>query len=237
MRSWITGLLATAAVFTAPAIADASSLQITPVNIEVPAPGAASKVTLANAGSEQLSAQIRVFKWVQKNGKDVLEETREVVASPPAMKLGPGKKSVIRVVRVSKSPAAKEESYRLIVDEIPAPPKPGQAGVGFAIRYSVPVFFSKPGEDVDLKWKATVSNGQLTLKAENAGGRRVRLAALKAVGSNGKSVSFGSGLSGYVLGQSLKTWTAKAKSIAPGGTIKILAEGDNGPIEATAKVQ
>ena len=69
MRSWITGLLATAAVFTAPAIADASSLQITPVNIEVPAPGAASKVTLANAGSEQLSAQIRVFKWVQKNGK------------------------------------------------------------------------------------------------------------------------------------------------------------------------
>ena len=237
MRSWITGLLATAAVFTAPAIADASSLQITPVNIEVPAPGAASKVTLANAGSEQLSAQIRVFKWVQKNGKDVLEETREVVASPPAMKLGPGKKSVIRVVRVSKTPAAKEESYRLIVDEIPAPPKPGQAGVGFAIRYSVPVFFSKPGEDVDLKWKATVTNGQLTLKAENAGGRRIRLAALKAVGSNGKSVSFGSGLSGYVLGQSLKTWTAKAKSIAPGGTIKILAQGDNGPIEATAKVQ
>ena len=237
MRSWITGLLATAAVFTAPAVADASSLQITPVNIEVPAPGAASKVTLANAGSEQLSAQIRVFKWVQKNGKDVLEETREVVASPPAMKLGPGKKSVIRVVRVSKTPAAKEESYRLIVDEIPAPPKPGQAGVGFAIRYSVPVFFSKPGEDVDLKWKATVTNGQLTLKAENAGGRRIRLAALKAVGSNGKSVSFGSGLSGYVLGQSLKTWTAKAKSIAPGGTIKIVAQGDNGPIEATAKVQ
>lgn len=237
MRSWITGLLATAAVFTAPAIADASSLQITPVNIEVPAPGAASKVTLANAGAEQLSAQIRVFKWVQKNGKDILEETRDVVASPPAMKLGPGKKTVIRVVRVSKTPAAKEESYRLIVDEIPAPPKPGQAGVGFAIRYSVPVFFSKPGEDVDLKWKATVSNGQLTLKAENAGGRRIRLASLKAVGSNGKSVSFGSGLSGYVLGQSLKTWTAKAKSIAPGGTIKIVAQGDNGPIEATAKVQ
>ena len=116
-------------------------------------------------------------------------------------------------------------------------PKPGQAGVGFAIRYSVPVFFSKPGEDVDLKWKATVTNGQLTLKAENAGGRRIRLAALKAVGSNGTSVSFGSGLSGYVLGQSLKTWTAKAKSIAPGGTIKIVAQGDNGPIEATAKVQ
>jgi fimbrial chaperone protein len=194
-------------------------------------------VTLTNAGSEHLNAQIRIFRWTQKNGKDVLEETRDVVASPPAIKLGAGKKTVIRVVRVNKTPAATEESYRLIVDEIPKPPKPGHAGVGFSIRYSVPVFFSKPGEDIDLAWKATVSGGKLVLTAANAGGRHVRLAGLKVVGKNGKAVSFGEGLNGYVLGQSSRVWTAKAKSIAPGGTITILAQGDNGPIEATAKVQ
>jgi fimbrial chaperone protein len=237
MRSWISALLVASALVAVPASAEASSLQITPVNIEVPAPGAASKVTIGNGGSEQLNAQIRVFKWVQKNGKDELVETREVVASPPAVKLGPGKKSVIRVVRMSKSPAKTEESYRLIVDEIPAPPKPGQAGVGFAIRYSVPVFFSKPGEDIDLSWNASVDNGKLVLKAANAGGRHIRLAALKVIGKDGKSVNFGNGLAGYVLGQSSKSWIAKSKSIAPGNTIKIVAQGDNGPIEATAKVQ
>jgi fimbrial chaperone protein len=237
MRSWIAGLLLAAAATFLPAQGMASSLQITPVNIEVPAPGAASKVTLANSGDEQLNAQIRVFKWVQKNGKDELVETRDVVASPPAVKLGPGKKTVIRVVRVSKTPAATEESYRLIVDEVPTKPKPGAAGVGFAIRYSVPVFFSKPGEDSDLNWSASMQNGQLVLKAQNAGGRRVRLAALKVTGGSGKAVSFGNGLSGYVLGQSSRVWVAKSKSIAPGNTVKIVAQGDNGPIEATAKVQ
>ncbi len=237
MRSWIAALFlaSTAATFSAEAMA--SSLQITPINIEVPAPGAASKVTLANAGDEVLNAQIRIFRWVQQNGQDQLVETRDVIASPPAIKLGAGKKSVIRVVRVNKTPAATEESYRLIVDEVPKPPKPGMAGVGFAIRYSVPVFFSKPGEDIDLGWSAGVSNGKVVVKAANSGGRHVRLSGLKVVADNGKAVSFGSGLSGYVLGQSSRMWIAKSKAIAPGSTIKIVAQGDNGPIEATAKVQ
>lgn len=237
MRSWISALLfaTAAAALTAPALA--SSLQITPVNIEVPAPGAASKVTLTNGGAEALNAQVRIFKWVQKNGRDELVETRDVVASPPALKLGPGKKSVIRVVRVSKAPADAEESYRLMVDEVPSKPKSGQTAVGFAIRYSLPVFFSKPGEEADLGWSASVSKGQLVLKAANAGGRHVRLAGLKVMGANGKAVSFGNGLSGYVLGQSSRVWTAKSKAIAPGATIKIVAQGDKGPIEATATVQ
>ncbi len=237
MRSWIAALLlaSTAAVFSGEALA--SSLQISPVNIEVPAPGAASKVTITNSGDESVNAQVRLFKWVQKNGKDELVETRDVIASPPAIKMGAGKKSVIRVVRVSKTPATTEESYRLIVDEVPKPPKPGQAGVGFAIRYSIPVFFSKPGEDTDLNWKASVSNGKIVVTAANTGGRRVRLANLKVVGGSGKDVSFGSGLSGYVLGQSSRMWIAKSKSIKPGSSIKIVAQSDNGSIEATAQVQ
>jgi fimbrial chaperone protein len=238
MRSWISGLLAAAAIFATSVVASASSLQVTPVNIEVPAPGAASTVTLSNFGVEAVNAQIRIFKWVQTNGKDELIPTRDVVASPPAVKMAAGKKSVIRIVRLSKTPAAAEETYRLIIDEVPKPPKPGAAGVGFAVRYSVPVFFSKSGEDIDLSWKASIAGGQLVLTAANAGGRRVRLASLR-VTSAGKTINIGQGLAGYVLGQSSKIWTVKsgAKSIAPGGTITILAQGDNGPIEATAKVQ
>ena len=93
MRSWIAALLTASALTLVPASADAASLQIMPVNIDVPAPGAASKVTITNAGGEGANIQIRVFKWVQTNGKDELVETRDVVASPPAVKLGAGKKA------------------------------------------------------------------------------------------------------------------------------------------------
>ena len=238
MRSWILGLLsATVLSVAVPAAALASSLQVAPVNIEVPAPGAASTITLKNSGNGSVNAQIRVFKWTQVDGKDQLVPTKEVVASPPAVKLGPGKSSVVRIVRRSKSPTATEESFRLVVDEVPKAPTATQAGVGFAMRYSVPVFFSAAGQETDLNWTAKIAGGQLRIVAENDGGRRVRLADLKVV-KGGKSVNVGQGLAGYVLGESSHVWLVKggAKFAAPGTTIKIIAKSDNGPIEATAKV-
>jgi fimbrial chaperone protein len=236
MRSWISATLLASALMLAPGVCMASSLQVSPVNIEVAAPGAASKLTVENSGDKILNAQIRVFKWVQKDGQDQLVETRDVVASPPALRLGPKKKSVVRVVRLNKSPAAAEESYRLIVDEIPRAPKPGMAGIGFAIRYSVPVFFSKSGEETNLAWTARISKGHFIVQAANNGTRRARLADLKIISGN-KALKFGSGLSGYVLGKSSRVWVANTKSIAPGSVIKIVAQGEHGPVEATATVQ
>ena len=237
MRSWIPGLFQATSIVAAPAIALASSLQVMPVNIEVPAPGAASAVTLENPGTDLVNAQIRIFKWSQAGGKDDLQPTTDVAVSPPAIKLEPGKKSVVRIVRLSKTPVQAEETYRLVVDELPKPVKAQEAGVGFTVRYSIPVFFSKPGLDATLSWKASYVGGQLVLQADNTGGRRVRVASLK-ISSAGKTIKVGEGLAGYVLGQSARKWLVRgaAKAIAPGSTITITAQGDNGPIQATAKV-
>ncbi len=219
-----------------PAALAASSLQISPVNLEVPAPGAASKITLENPGGEALNAQIRIYKWVQINGQDELVPTRDVVASPPALKLAPGKKGVVRVVRVNKSPATSEETYRLVVDEVPKPIKPGQSGVSFALRYSIPVFFSQAGLESDVAWSASFSGGKLILQAQNAGQRRVKVSALKVVNSSGKIIIVAEGLAGYVLGQSSKTWAVGGKAKSISGTIKIIAKSDIGPIEVTTNV-
>jgi fimbrial chaperone protein len=237
MRSWIIGLLSATAVITAPLAAQAASLQLSPVNVEVPAPGATSTITLTNTGSEDINAQIRVFKWVQVNGQDQLVPTKDVVASPPAMKIGPGKNSVVRIVRTNKTPVVSEETYRLKVDEVPKPPHAGQAAVGFAVSYSVPVFFSNHKQGAALSWKASIVKGQIRLEADNNGDRRARIVDLK-IAKAGKSVTVAPGLAGYVLRQSAKVWTVKggAKFAAVGDTIKIIATGDTGPIETTANV-
>jgi fimbrial chaperone protein len=236
MRSWISGLLTATSLVAAPVVASASTLQVTPVTIEVPAPGAVSSVTLANPGTDLVNAQVRVFRWLQVDGKEELVETHDVVASPPAVRLQPGKKSVIRVVRVNKAPTTAEETYRLIVDEVPKPPKAGEAGVGFSVRYSIPVFFTTPGATANLSWEAVISGGVLVLKASNSGGHHVRLAALSIANDKSKTIHVSDGLAGYVLGQSSHLWIVKAKSMRVGSTIRITAQGDDGPIEATARV-
>ena len=75
------------------AMLQAASLQVAPVLVEVPAPGATSTLKLHNEGTKPLDAQIRIFRWTQVNGVDTLTPTDDVAASPPAARrarnLGP----------------------------------------------------------------------------------------------------------------------------------------------------
>src|SRR6266481_5415488 len=96
-----------------------ASLQVVPVSIEVPAPGATATLKLRNEGPAPINAQIRVFRWSQANGEEKLEPTDDVVASPPMASLAPKADYVVRLVRVTKRPLSEGESYRLLVDELP----------------------------------------------------------------------------------------------------------------------
>ncbi len=111
-------LLAIALVIFSSKVANAAQLQVRPVLVDVIAPGASSVLTLQNTGVENVNAQIRVFRWSQANGRDLLMPTRDVVASPPFVKMKPGGSYNLRIIRVSKRPVRGEESYRLIVDQI-----------------------------------------------------------------------------------------------------------------------
>ena len=105
------------ALFASPcAMPQAASLQVAPVLVEVPAPGATATMKLRNEGTKPLDAQIRIFQWTQVDGADVLTPTNDVVASPPVASLRPGTDYTVRIVRTKKEPAVKEEAYRLLVD-------------------------------------------------------------------------------------------------------------------------
>src|ERR1700737_2550394 len=117
----------------------AATLQVEPVLIDVTAPGAASTVTLRNEAP--INVQIRLFRWSQVDGKENLEPTDDVVASPPAVTLAPKANYVARIVRVTKRPIGGEESYRVLIDQLPAPTQKRGNAVNLLGRYSIPVFF------------------------------------------------------------------------------------------------
>lgn len=145
MRSIATALFAAGVAFAAfPAIA--GTLQVEPVLVDITAPGAASTVTLRNEGAEPINAQIRVFKWSIVNGKEQLTPTNDVVASPPSITLTPKGQYVTRIVRVSKQPVVGEESYRLLVDQLPDLSQQKNGSVNLMVRYSIPVFIGAPNK-------------------------------------------------------------------------------------------
>ena len=216
--------------------AQAAGLQVKPVGIELQAPAAVAKLTLTNKSRKPIAAQVRIFRWTQKSGRDVLARTRRVVASPPLLKMRPGKEYIVRVVRLSKAPVEGEEAYRLLVDEIPQH-KRKRTGVIFALRYSIPVFFSQPGATpARLSWSAQARKGKLVLMARNSGQLHEKISRLQVVLPGGRTKMLFRGLAGYVLGKSMRAWHTPLK-IRKGATITIKGQGIDGPFAAKARVR
>ncbi|MBY0530452.1 MAG: molecular chaperone [Xanthobacteraceae bacterium] len=218
----------------------AASLQVAPVSVEVQAPSATATVTIRNEGIRPLNAQIRVYRWTLVNGTEQLTPTEDVVASPPMTSLAPGADYTIRVVRMVKNAVEREEAYRLLIDEIPDGTRKNSSGVNIAVRYSIPVFFTKEAKvKADVIWSIEKTATRYHLVAKNLGNRRVRIANLKLRDNSGKTISFGTGLVGYVLENSTARWPfprGKHELGVP-GDVAVSAESDNGPINTRVIVR
>ncbi|HLH91092.1 MAG TPA: fimbria/pilus periplasmic chaperone [Xanthobacteraceae bacterium] len=219
--------------------ANAGSLQVEPVLIDVTAAGAAaSTLTLHNAGSAPINAQVRVFRWSQQNGEEKLEPTDAVAASPPVLTLGPNAKNIVRIIRLSKQPIVGEESYRLLIDQLPDLSQQKNGGINLMVRYSIPVFFgARNKKSPTLAWSVAVKGSKVTLSARNTGERRLRISALTVRDARGHTISLGAGLAGYTLGQSTKSWTIPGHGFAASGSASISAQSDGGPVQAVASIE
>ena len=237
MRAWIAATLISVSQLALFTPLSASSLQVTPINVEVKAPGATTSLTLTNSSKDTISAQVRILRWTQKNGEEKLEPTTDVVVSPPIASVPANGEQIIRLVRTSKQPVAAEETYRILVDELPDPAKQKANGIAIAIRYSIPVFFM-PAEagDYAVKFSMERRDGKLYVAATNTGARRTRISELTVADAAGNKASLGSGLVGYVLSQSSMRWVVPGNGSKLGsGQVTINARGDLGPIHAQAQ--
>jgi fimbrial chaperone protein len=143
-----------------------------------------------------------------------------------------GTPSTLRLVRVAKTPVSGEETYRVLIDELPDRKKLQAGTVALTVRQSLPVFFA--GADAragSLAWKVVNRKGKLVLEASNAGQKRVKLTKLAITDENNHDLVKNGGLA-YVLGGQTKAWELSAA--ATGKTLTIKAESDTGSIRASA---
>lgn len=208
------------------------SLQISTTTLEVAAPGMATSMQLHNTGSTPINVQIRAYEWSQAEGAEQLSDTDRLVASPPFATIAPGRESTVRIVRTSVRPDRPEDSFRLLVDELPAGRTNEGLGIRFTVRYSLPVFFSSAtSRPAALAWKAAAVRGEVRLTAINGGERRTRLAGLRVIGADGSTIAERPGLVGYVLGRSSMSWSLLASHAAAiRQTVVLHASTDSGPI-------
>jgi fimbrial chaperone protein len=188
--------------------ARAASLQVAPTSLQLNARQNAEALWISNSGTAPVSVQARIFRWTQRDGRDQLDPTTEMVVSPPMQALQAGQQQLIRVVRAQPQAPATQLAYRVIVDEVPAL-EPKREGMQFVLRYSLPVFIQPEGTAVrepDLQATViTLPDGALALEVQNRGDGYAQLADL-AVGPPERPQIFQPGLVGYVLSGQTMRW-------------------------------
>lgn len=216
-----------------------NQLSVDPILLEMIEPAAAGVLSLRNNDNREVAVQARVYRWVQVDGKESLEATNDVVASPPMVKLAPNADYVVRVVRVSRRPIVGEESFRVVVDQLPDLRQKNTRVVNLLIRQSIPVFFqAKQFSSPNVTWAIGYENRQLVVVARNSGEQRLRIASLRLRDERGETISFGNGLTGYVLGRSSMKWIAPnhSRDFGAGGIVSISAATDRGPLNAAVNL-
>jgi len=181
-----------------------------------------------------------VFAWTQKPDEDTLDRTDRVVASPPIVSIAPGADQTVRILRVSGDALAGEETYRLLVDEIPADQTSQTTAVRVQLRYSVPVFVGaaasdqKPDVDFSLESvpahvgyvNAAMVPAGLALRAVNPDGSHAQISQVKLDWPDGHSTDMAGGLLGYALPHATRRWAiAQAPAGANTATLHALING------------
>ena len=211
------GLLIALGLFSS-ACQAASNILIWPIDPYLPAGEKAAELWVQNQGGTATTMQVRVVRWRQEGGFERYEAQQDVVASPPIVTIGGGKKQLIRLISQAQIPMGVEQAYRVVVDEIPQPQdnsKP-QLGIKLQMRYSIPLFVYGQGietqrsgahhafvDPTKLSWRMARDNGQPAIEITNNDEVHVRLSKV-SVRQNGRQRELANGLGGYVLPRSTR---------------------------------
>jgi len=118
----------------------AESFSVSPTSLRVPAEVQATTLTVKSTGPGAAMGQVRVMRWLRDGGRNTLVPTRDVVASPPALRMQPNQEVTVRLVRRAGGAVTGQECYRVLVDQLPGASQDAQV-VKFTFRHSVPLCF------------------------------------------------------------------------------------------------
>ncbi|MEP6940096.1 MAG: molecular chaperone [Rudaea sp.] len=210
----------------------ASGLQVSPVSLSLEPTQNADGLWLSNSGDDVVHAQVRVYHWAQEGGEEKLTPSRGLVISPPMMQLAAGDKQLIRVIRVGTPPSgagAVEDSYRVVIDELPIEAKDKKKGLQFVLHYSVPIFIEPLGGTPvpQLHWALQREGEHVVLEVANTGSGHAQFADLAFTDNAGRRTELAQGLLGYVLPGATVRWALKpsATTFVGGGNLEALMNG------------
>jgi fimbrial chaperone protein len=225
-----------AAAFTMPSWC--GTFTVTPVRIQVSASRPNAILQVANREDEPVTLQAHVVAWSFDGQKDVLVDNDEVLLNPPIAVIGAHQTQAIRMGLRRLNDSAQERSYRLIIEEVPRPPKPGFVGVRTIVKISIPIFVSpKNAIAPRLSWQAVrMGDSRVKLIATNQGSAHIQIKSMDVTGADSPDAYLKGVPPTYLLPNQQREWVIDDERARAANRIKVAALTDAGALHETVNI-
>ncbi len=200
--------------------AKAGQFSVSPVRIFMAPQDRAVAVTLVNEGDSELVMQSDVYLWRQKpGGEDDLQMSEDLFLSPPIVKLAPKAKQVVRLAMVKPPKAGPQQTYRLLVREVPEALKSEKdLKVQIALAFSLPVFITPPGAQREVACTlARAGAAEAKVSCANSGTAYAQIREMLLSSASGERLA-ARDIGGYILPGITREYELKAATPAAGNT-------------------
>lgn len=236
MRAIALALLATGMLAAADEAA-ASTLSIAPIRVELSSAKRTAVLTLRNQEDAPVVVQARPVAWTQRDGEDQLDDTHDLVVTPPIFTVPPKGQQVLRIALLRDVDPARELDYRLVLSEVPSPSAVETTGLKVALRITLPVFVTAPSHPAaELAWSHKwLADGTLDIAAQNGGTAHIQILDFDVQQAGKAAQKLHASASHYLLPGTLVHWQLHAGSdLSRDAQLVIQGHSDAGDFTVTS---
>jgi fimbrial chaperone protein len=210
--------------------AEAGSLAVSPIRIELPPDGSPEVVHVRNGAVDSALVQVEAVAW----GEDIDAAPRadEIIAVPPVFELKGEGEQILRLALRKPLAGASEKAYRLLIPEVPREVSAANA-LTFAVRLNLPIFVTPPGAVPEAEWSIRSSpDGEAELVLDNRGGAHLRVDGFELRADGASTPLFSSEEIAYALASDAMVWPLGQPYAALPPALQVSARSNHGPLVA-----
>lgn len=223
------------ALLHAAGAATAGSFSVTPVRVTLSAADRIAALTVRNSGDEPALIQLEATSWTQHDGMDRYAPSRDLIATPPIFTVPAGGTQVVRVgLRRAADPRV-ELTYRLYLQEVPAPPPAEFVGTRVALRLGVPIFVTPVLAPTHaLQWQLLRGpDGVVSVVAVNHGSVHARIVSFELSTGAGSIPLARRSVAADLHAGERRAWPLRSDESLPAGTaLQVTATTGHGDVHA-----
>lgn len=211
--------------------ADAGTLRVSPLKVNLTADGRSEVIRLKNPDTRSALVKVQAVDWAGVERLDDARKADEIIAVPPIFELAPNSEQVIRLAIRNPAGVAREKAYRLLLTEVPEEVEGG--GVAFAVRLNIPLFVTPPGAKPEPVWRFDYTqSGEAQLILANHGDAHLMVKSLELRGAGSDEPVFETDQFAYALAGTEQRWSLGYGQQAIPKSLEVHAETHLGPQQA-----